>query len=357
MGEKLNMSKVMLRTIWVAHVIIVLHLLMISTGCGKKATIPIQDVTPSLVWPLPPEKARIQYLYSISRPEDIGISPSFLEKTIGILAGKKSFRQMVRPHGVYFSRNEVLYVTDPGAQAVHIFNIKDRRYEQLKKHGKKALRSPIGVTMDEEGLLYVSDSILKRVFVFGPKGEPIREIGGEDWFNRPTGIAIYPSLKRIYVVETMDHAVRVFDLQGEFLFSFGQRGEDKGEFNFPTSLTIDQNRNLYVNDSLNYRIQVFNPDGKSLRSFGKHGDGMGEFSNPKGVAIDTEGHIYVMDAIFDAVQIFDEEGKLLLYFGEAGQGPGEFWIPTSIFIDQANRIFVADSYNQRIQVFKFLGGN
>lgn len=334
-----------------------LIILLIVSGCGVPVPTPVQDSTSSLVWPSPPEKARIQYLYTISKAEDIGISPSFFEKAAGILAGKRSSQQMVRPYGVYFSREEVLYVTDPGSQAVHLFDTKNRRYNQIKKHGKTNLVSPIGVALDESGLFYISDSALRKVFVFGPKGEPIREIGGEDWFSRPTGIAIHPSLKRLYVADTMNHIIQAFDLKGNILFRFGERGNRKGEFNFPTSLAIDRNGNLYVNDSLNYRIQVFNPEGKFLHMFGKHGDGMGEFSNPKGVALDTEGHIYVADAIFDSVQIFNEEGKLLLYFGEAGQGPGEFWIPTSIFIDQANRVFVADSYNQRVQVFKFLGGN
>jgi sugar lactone lactonase YvrE len=333
-------------------------LLLISLGCGKPPTTSMQNLPPSsLVWPSPPEKARIRYLYSISKAEDIGVSPSFFEKATGFLAGKKATRQMVKPFGTYFSRSEILYVTDPGIGVVHQFDMKNQRYNQIIKHGKKNLVSPIGVIMDESGLLYISDSILKKVFVFGPKGEPVREIGGEDWFSRPTGLAIDPSLKRLYVVDTIGHSIQAFDLQGNFLFGFGERGSEKREFNFPTSLAIDRKGNLYVNDSLNYRIQVFSPEGKFLHLFGKHGDGMGEFSNPKGVALDTEGHIYVADAIFDSVQIFNNRGELLLYFGEAGQGPGEFWIPTSIFIDEANRIFVADSYNQRVQVFKFLGGN
>jgi sugar lactone lactonase YvrE len=334
-------------------------LIMINCGCSKPPATPIPDMIPSLslVWPSPPEKARIQYLYSISKPEDIGVSPSFFQKAVGFLAGKKTTIQMVRPHGTYFSRNEVLYVTDPGAQVVHIFDLRNRRYDQINKYGKKNLISPIGVAMDESGLLYISDSILKKVFVFGSKGEPIREIGGEEQLSRPTGIAIHPSLKRLYVVETAGHAVRVFDLQGKFLFSFGQRGEGKGEFNFPTSLTIGEKGNIYVNDSLNYRIQYFDTDGKFISMFGKQGDGMGEFSNPKGIAVDTEGHIYVADAIFDSVQIFDKEGRLLLYFGESGQKPGDFWLPSSVFIGETNRIFVSDSYNQRVQVFKFLGGH
>ena len=333
-----------------------LIVLLILSGCGAPAPTRIQDSTPSLVWPLPPETARIQYLYSLSGPEDIGVKHSFAERVVSFITGTKAPQQMVRPHGVYFSRGEVLYVTDPGNQVVHVFDTKNRRHSQLKKYGKINFISPIGVTMDESGHLYVSDSVLRKIFVFGPKGEPVREIGGEDWLSRPTGIAIHAVLGRLYVADAIGHSILAFDLKGNFLFRFGERGDEKGEFNFPTSLIIDQNGNLYVNDSLNFRIQIFDPGGKFLSNWGRHGDGMGEFSSPKGIALDTEGNVYVADAIFDSVQIFNKKGELLLSFGDAGQEAGEFWMPASIFIDQANRIFVSDSYNQRIQVFKFLGG-
>lgn len=330
--------------------------LALNAGCGKPSPLPAGVSTPALVWPLPPEKPRIQYLYSIAVPEDIGISASFYEKFVGFLAGKKPSRQMVRPYGIHLSGGGILSVTDPGMGTVHQFDMRNLRYHQIKKFGRKNFVSPIGVTMDESGLLYVSDSILKKIFVFGQEGEPVRELGGKDRFARPTGMALHPSLKRLYVADTLGQSIQAFDLVGNFLFGFGGRGDKKGEFNFPTSLAIDRNGNLYVNDSLNYRIQIFNPDGKFLAMFGKHGDGMGEFSNPKGIALDTEGHIYVADALFDSVQIFSPKGELLLYFGEAGRKAGEFWMPASLFIDPTDRIFVADSYNQRIQVFQFLGG-
>ncbi len=353
---KLQMKKHMSKNLRIIFLLVVSFPIM-QMGCGRPVPVPVQDSIPSLVWPLPPERPRIQYLYSISGPEDIGVTHTFAERMGIFFAGPKPPQQMVRPYGMYSSPGGVLYVTDPGSQAVHVFDVKNRRHSQIKKYGKMNLVSPIGVTMDGSGFLYVSDSVLRKIFVFGPKGEPIREIGGEDWFSRPTGIAIHLSFGRLYIADAIGHSIHAFDLKGNFLFRFGERGDGKGEFNFPTSLAIDQNGNLYVNDSLNFRIQIFEADGKFLRGFGKQGDGIGEFSSPKGVALDTEGNVYVADAIFDAVQIFSKKGELLLNFGEAGQGPGEFWIPASIFIDQANRIFVSDSYNQRIQVFKFLGGS
>jgi len=339
-------------------VFILLSAVAACQGCGGPSSIAVQDRLPSIspVWPSPPEKPRIRHLYSISKADDVGVAPSLFQKVGSFLTGAEQSRRMTRPHGLFFGADEVLCIADPGSGSVHLFDTKNRRYQEITKYGKTQLLSPIGVVKDDAGLLYVSDSMLRKVFVFGSKGEPIREIGGAEWFARPTGLAVSNSLKRLYVTDTADHCIKVFDLDGHFLFSFGKRGTDKGEFNFPASIVIDGNGDLYINDSLNYRIQVFNADGGFIRLFGRHGDGMGEFSSPKGVALDTEGDIYVADAIFDSVQVFDKQGNLLLFFGETGQGPGELWIPSALFIDRKNRIFVSDSYNQRVQVFQFLGG-
>jgi sugar lactone lactonase YvrE len=325
-------------------------------GCTKPSHTLKREGAPSLVWPPPPEVARIQYLYSISKPEDLGIAPSLFKKVVRVLTGKKVAQYIVRPSGIFVTREDMLYVADPGMRRVHAFNLQDHRYDQIEKFGKEHFVSPIDVAVDHQDNLYISDSILRKVFVFNGKGNPEREIGGADRLSRPAGIAIHPVLKRLYVVDSNAHVIQVFDLLGNFLFSIGSRGAEPGAFNFPTFMCIDQSGLLYVTDSLNFRVQVFKPDGEFLYLFGKQGDGVGEFSHPKGIALDRVGNIYVTDAIFDAIQVFDKAGTLLLYLGEAGQEPGQFWIPNALYIDHTNRIFVSDSYNQRVQIFRFLGG-
>lgn len=334
-------------------------LFFVFFGCQMRGQVKedaVGEVSVPLMWPLPPEQPRIGYLYDISGPADLGWSPSFLEKTVAFFAGQHKNRMMVRPYGIIITPDEVLAVADPGARLVHRFYLKEKKYKKITEFRKQELVSPIGVALDARGRLYVSDSALKRVFVYDRKGTALREIGSDALLQRPTGIAVDPSSGRLYVVDSLAHAIKVFDRDGSFLFSIGKRGNGAGAFNYPTAITLDKEGNLYINDSLNFRVQIFKPDGRFLRLFGKHGDGTGELSNPKGVALDSEGHIYVTDAIFDRVQVFNTAGELLLVFGEAGQAAGQFWIPTALYIDGTDRIFIADSYNKRVQVFKFLGG-
>ena len=123
--------------------------------------------------------------------------------------------------------------------------------------------------------------------------------------------------------------------------------------NFPTNLFVS-NGKLYVTDTGNFRVQIFDLEGSYLSGFGKVGDSPGQLARPKGVAVDKDGHIYIVDAAFDNFQIFDEEGRLYLFVGSAGHRPGYFWLPAGIHIDHRDRIYVADSYNRRIQVFQYL---
>ena len=123
------------------------------------------------------------------------------------------------------------------------------------------------------------------------------------------------------------------------------------EFNHPVDITIDREGMVYVVDSMNFRVQIFDKSGRFNSSFGRHGDGTGDFGRPKGIAVDRDGNIYVADALFDTVQIFDRLGNFLLNFGSVGKTAGRFWLPSGLFVDDGNKIYVGDSYNSRVQVW------
>jgi len=307
----------------------------------------------SLQWPPPPQKPRILYLGSIEDTKGTGIKDSWLKKVMSSVFGsEKDISTMLRPYGVYADTDRV-YVTDPGSGRLHIYDRSRKRYFVVERADDVDLISPIGIAVDGNGNMYVSDSVLKRVFGFDMGGKYLRAIGSPDVFQRPTGIALVGD--RLYVVDTHGHKATVLSKEnGNLLFSFGKNGMDKGNFNYPTNIFVSNEKLIYVTDAMNFRIQIFNPDGSYLTSFGKLGDGSGNFSKPKGIAVDSEGHIYVVDSHFDNVQIFDSQGNLLLVFGSSGNGKGEFTLPAGIYIDSADKIYVADSYNQRIQVFQYL---
>ena len=333
------------------------YVLITGSGC---ATSEIQPQDPGLllrddrpVWPPPPQKAKVKYLTSISRSSDTGIKKSWAKRTLDAFFGKEeSYDILLNPYGIS-AYSDKIYVTDTGARLLHVFDMKNNKYFHINKTESEEFLSPIGIAVDSNEEIYMTDSMLRKVFVFDKTGKYLREIGNPELFKRPTGIAI--DEERIYIVDTHGHHVLVFNKKdSHFIFSFGKNGIRQGDFNYPTNIFIDKNRYLYITDAMNFRVQIFDRDGNFLSSFGKLGNGSGNLSKPKGIAADSEGHIYVADAHFDNIQIFERDGRLLLALGKTGSGKGEMILPAGIFIDDKDKIYVADSFNRRIQIFQYL---
>lgn len=325
--------------------------LVAAVSCTPVAMREMEDAagTDALVWPEPPEQARIRYLYSFYEPVDLGIKPGVLERFVQIFAGNEG-RRMARPYAIAVD-GDLIAVADPGLSVVHMYLTQSEKYQVIAEVAGVNLVSPVGVALSAEAI-YVTDSVLGKVFVLGrDDGKHRLTMAG---LQRPTGIVYHPGSRRLFVTDTVAHRIVVFDDQGSQINSFGTRGGAPGEFNYPSSLTLHGDL-LYVNDTMNFRIQTFDLDGKALRVFGEMGDGSGQFAHSKGMGADPQGHLYVADALSNYIQIFDQKGRFLLAFGGMGSRKGQFMLPAGIFI-LGNRIFVADSQNRRVQVFEYIGG-
>ena len=329
-------------------IMISLAALLISGCATPEKPITGSQQASEIIWPSPPLKPRIKYLYQFAKPVDLEIHESLLSRLWGWISGRSLSTGMVRPYSITV-KDQLIAVTDPGKKTVHLFNTATSHYLQIDKADNTYFASPVGVTISDNHI-YISDSKLGKIFIFTIEGEFVRTI---DDLKRPTGLYFDRNKNRLYVSDTLNHQVVIYNSKGQKEFSFGQREQDKGDFNFPSHLVLDNDR-LYVNDTMNFRVQTFDLDGKYISSFGKHGDASGYFSQPKGIGIDSKGHIYVVDAIFHRVQIFDQKGQYLMAFGSKGNNAGEFWLPSGLFIS-GDKIYVADSYNRRVQVFQYVG--
>lgn len=304
------------------------------------------------VWPLAPEKPRVQFTRTIITPQDLGIKKGFFARVWEFIAGEDTVDRIVSPHGVVADGEGKVYVADWGGACVHFFDFEKKDYDKFNLTQLGPLVSPIGAALDAEGLLYITDSAQRRIFVF--KGRKNKRIIGDDSLLRPTGIAVNKKEKLLYVVDTMGHRVDIYNLEGKKTGSFGKEGGRSGEFNYPTHIAIDTAGDLYVMDTLNFRVQIFDKTGTFLTSFGGNGTAIGAFIKPKGIAVDSEGHIWVSDGVRNSVQVFDRTGRLLLIFGHNGIGAGEFDVPAGLYLDGKDRLYVADSYNYRVQMFQYL---
>ncbi len=94
--------------------------------------------------------------------------------------------------------------------------------------------------------------------------------------------------------------------------SIGNEEDENHLFYRARDIQVDSEGNIYVLDSGNHRLQVFDKSGKYLRTTGKRGQGPGEFNAPHGLQLDDEtGNIFVADFNSMTVIIFEKEGKYI----------------------------------------------
>jgi DNA-binding beta-propeller fold protein YncE len=220
-------------------------------------------------------------------------------------------------------------------------------------------REPAALDAAVNGNIFIADTGNDRVqmlnsdgsfgFVFGQSGSKTGQ------FRGPQGIAV-SGKGNIFVADTGNSRIQIFNPQGIFLSAFGKESKkdepEPGTFRKPTSLAFDSSDRLFVLDSENHRIQVFNEDGSFLQSIGGKGDAPGRFRQPVDVAKDETDFLYVADKGNSRIQIFDPHGKFVLAFGSSGKRNGTFREVSAIEA-RGRKIFVADRETERIQVFRF----
>ncbi|SVC45576.1 uncharacterized protein METZ01_LOCUS298430, partial [marine metagenome] len=203
------------------------------------------------------------------------------------------------------------------------------------------------LSVDNEGNVYVTDSGNARIQKFTSDGQFLETWGvrGTDngEFEYPTGIATYES--NVYVVDREQHRIQVFDSTGKFLQSWGEFGSEQGEFFYPHGIAISNDGVVYVADTKNYRIQQFTTDGEFLSSFGIYGPGDGRLRTPVDVAL-GENYVYVADPGNYKIEKYTFEGISVASFDYSFGGYSVR--PNGLIVDPDGNIYFTDSYKHRI---------
>ena len=321
-----------------------------------------------IVWPNPPEITRIKYLDYFSAekfesPQQQKRKLSWMDRLSGVVSGEtqkdKPRFQLVVPYGVAVDSKGRVYVADSKVLAVFIFDPKTKDVELIKNGTDARFGWITGLAIDDSDRLFVADTKMRRVLVFDPEHKVEGSISGG--MISPGGLAIDNENRFLYVPDAELDQVLVFDADPPYtlLRKMGKESKDHsltapGEFARPTNAAVDQDGNLYVSDTLNFRVEVFDADGNFIRTFGKAGDGPGYFARPKGIAIDGDGHVWVADAVQNRVQVFTPEGQLLIWMGEPGNLPGQFKALAGLTIDKDNRVFTSEQFPGRVQMFQYI---
>ncbi len=263
------------------------------------------------------------------------------------------------PYGLAVDSKGLLYIADTKVGAVFIFNTENDHVELIKAGTDAQFKSIFGLAIDDADHLFVSDGGRHEILEFDAEHKYVGSFGLHD-LRTPAGIAIDLENRFLYVADAELDQVVVFDADSHaVLRKLGTTGKnhtltDPGNFSKPSNVAVGKGGDVFISDTMNDRVEVFDADGNFIRTFGQNGDAVGNFARPKGIAVDTDGHVWVADAMLNRLQVFTPDGQVLMSFGGYGIGPAQFQALTGLTFDaKRNRLFAAEQIYGRVQMFRY----
>jgi DNA-binding beta-propeller fold protein YncE len=228
-------------------------------------------------------------------------------------------------------------------------------------------RTPRNVAIAPNGDILVLDSLNGRVQRFDKNGKYLSKFGqignGDGQFtlaqyqSGPGGITTDED-GNIYVTDTWGYRIEKFDKDGKFLLKWGTAQDTKGDltankqnptgFYGPRSIAYDQQAGeLYITDTGNRRVVVYDKQGQFKRQFGSLGSGPGQFNEPESLALGPDGKVYVADLRNKRIEVLDKQGNYLSEIAVPSWKEGVLNEPYLAFSPQGD-LFASDPANGAI---------
>jgi DNA-binding beta-propeller fold protein YncE len=231
-----------------------------------------------------------------------------------------------------------------------------------------------------------------QVTKFSRSGEFVLQIGkagsagtpdSTTLLNRPAGIGLDEAASEVYVADSGNHRIAVFDSNtGAFKRAWGGSGEKptadgagkydpaapaSKQFRDPFCVKIAKDGMVYVCDRSSDRIQVFRKDGTFVKEMVIAKETTGATATIGNLALNSSGsvwdiafssdpqqrYLFVADGHNDRVRILRrdtlaEAGQV----GDGGRQPGRFLTPGSVAVDSHGNLYTGEQHHaKRVQKF------
>lgn len=254
------------------------------------------------------------------------------------------------------------------------------------------LNFPSAVAVDNEGHLYIADTMNHRVRRveagtniistvagigqprYGGDGGPAVAAG----LNEPSALAVDGGGSTLYIADQSNNRVRAIDLDTGVISTVA--GTGAAEYNGdgmpaseaslagPSGLAVGVDGTLYIADTFNGRIRAVDPstrvirtvvgDGEMYRYQGAVEPPSSRVSRPSAIAVDSEGNLFMTDSDNHLVRRWDRQtgrvdrlaGVGIANFGGDGGSALEASLNFPFGIaERSGHLFIADTFNHRIR--------
>jgi DNA-binding beta-propeller fold protein YncE len=160
----------------------------------------------------------------------------------------------------------------------------------------------------------------------------------------------------LYIADTGNKRIAIFDAEGNFVSQFGTTGLEPGQFDEPVGLAVDQDGRVYVADTWNLRMQAMAPDQNGtvfspLTVWDINGWKGQSLDNKPFVAVDNNQNVYVTDPEGYRILQFSSSGKFIRTWGDFSTGTDGIGLASGVAVDTQGNIWVTDAGNMRILRF------
>jgi DNA-binding beta-propeller fold protein YncE len=229
------------------------------------------------------------------------------------------------------------------------------------------------------------------VLKFSKSGQFLLQIGtpgkmegadSQTTLNRPAAVAVDNTANEVYVADTGNRRIVVFDAdRGVYKRSWGAYGEKPGadpgpydpsaaparQFRDVTCVEIAKDGMVYVCDRSSDRIQVFQKDGKFVKEAAVSKNTTGAVVTGQFGVVSSQGSVWDLAFSNDPQQryifVADGQDKQLLVLqrdslqqvgtiGQGGRYPGQFLAVSAVAVDSRGNIYTGEQHHgKRVQKF------
>jgi hypothetical protein len=174
-----------------------------------------------------------------------------------------------------------------------------------------SFQSASSLSINQAGFIFIADAGTNEIIKLDTLGNILKVIGGYGWsasaFDYPTDI--FANTLNVYVADRNNDRIQIFDKDLNYLSEISSKkySDQKFQFRYPMSISVNSQGDLFILDSDNTRILKYNFRGDFLTEIGGYESSSYVLTNPKGFAINNSNQIFVIDS--QDLIVYDQFGN------------------------------------------------